>query len=186
MVFVGVGLICFASVLLSMGLLKKRNSFLNLNDVLKKHLSLFKECKSQYLTFYIYPLILSVGIALISQLDANTYQNLIVVVSIFMSMLFAMMSILTTKEWKTDSKDKNERIKNVVDETVNAIIFDTILFILEILICLILIAIDTIMNELATQIMSGVVVYIFSVCILTMLLIVKRVSKLLKINTSED
>lgn len=61
-------------------------------------MALFKNARYQYLVFYIYPLIMSIGISILYVAEKEMYKDITVVVSIFISMLLAILSIITTKD----------------------------------------------------------------------------------------
>ena len=86
-------------------------------------MKLFRGNISQYMTFYLYPFFLALGISIIYTAEITMYQNVIVVVSIFVSMLFAMLSMLISKNYQGYSQEQKERIKAVLKETNNAILF---------------------------------------------------------------
>lgn len=167
-------------------LLRKNDSFFNVRDVIKKHLSIFLDCKSQYVIFYIMPLFFAVGLSLIYEADMNFYENISVIISILLSMLLAILSILATKDYILSGDEKrNKRIIEVVKETINAIFFVALL-------CILVLSIGLVMNIILSMtsvpfinvikyIIVSILYYLFVVILLNVLLIVKRISKIIEV-----
>ena len=177
--YIGIILVVCAGLFMLLGMINKNNSFIDLNNVISSHLKLFKESKKQYLNFYLYPLIMSIGVAFLYCADGMMYQNIIVVVSIFVSMLLAILSILTTKDYSKHEGQQRERIKKVLKETNNAIVFCVFISILIIIISMIMLALDSAECDLVNKVISALVFYLMQVLMLNMLLIVKRMGKLI-------
>lgn len=178
-VYIGVVLVVCAGLFMILGLLNKNNSFVDLNSVISSHFKLFKDSKKQYLVFYFWPLIMSIGVAFLYCADDIMYQNIIVVVSIFVSMLLAILSILTAKDYSKYDGERQERIKIVLKETNNAIVFCVFISILIIIISMIMLALASVENDVINKIVSAVVFYLMQVLMLNILLVVKRMSKLI-------
>ncbi|MGN0178071.1 MAG: hypothetical protein ACI4DY_01325, partial [Monoglobaceae bacterium] len=126
--FVGLIMLSFFVGLMIISFFKKHETFFNIREITKNHLSLFKNCKYQYITFYGFPLLFAIGLALIYEADAAFYSEISVVVGILLSMLFAILSILTGYDFSNVKDDNQKRkVKKVVAETINAIVFDSVL-----------------------------------------------------------
>lgn len=177
--YIGIVLIICSGLLMLIGLFQSKNNFIDLSNVFVEHLKIFRNARRQYLTFYLYPLIMAIGISCIYIADVTMYQNIIVAVSIFVSMLLAMLSILTSKDYSRHSLDQQAKIKVVLKETNNAIVFCTFISILIIIVSLILIALSTLESKLVLRIMAILVYYLLQVLLINILLIVKRMSKLI-------
>lgn len=111
------------------------------------------------------------------------YTNLSVIVSVLLSMLLAILSILTGKDYSS-IEDNNQRknIKRVTQETITAIVFDSMLCIFLLLYGLVMIVIDrvTFDAEVVKRIFAGIAYYSFAVMLLNLLLIVKRMSRIIE------
>lgn len=180
---IGLCLISLSAVIVFVYLLRKNESFFNLRNTVKGHLHLFSECKSQYVIFYVLPLFFSVGLAMIYEAGEVFYSNLSVIVSILLSMLLAILSILTGKDYRSVSDDgQRERIKVVTKETITAITFDVLLCIFLLLYGLVMIVIEGVQfdTDIFKRIFAGIAYYNFSVILLNLLLIVKRMSKIIE------
>lgn len=164
-------------------LFRKNESFFNLRDVVKDHLLLFRDCKSQYIVFYFSPLLFAVGLSLIYEAGETFYTNLSVIISILLSMLLAILSILTGKDYSfIEDANQRENIQNVTQETITAIIFDSLLCIFLLLYGLAMIVIDGINfdTEIVKRVLAGIAYYSFAVTLLNLLLIVKRMSRIIE------
>lgn len=190
---IGIALIVFSSFTILLLLFHKNESFFNLRTVIKEHLGLFKHCKSQYIIFYILPLFFAAGLALLYEGGERFYTELSVVMGIILSMLFAILSILSGHDFSTVKDETQQTMaKKVVKETINAIIFDSMLCLFLLLYGLVMIVVEGISFTevslsptaiaIATCILAGISYYIFAVILLTLLLIIKQMSKLVEFN----
>lgn len=164
-------------------LFRKNESFFNLRDVIKDHLDLFHDCKSQYVVFYFSPLLFASGLAIIYEAGETFYTNLSVIVSILLSMLLAILSILTGKDYSSIADShQHDNIQNVTQETITAIVFDTLLCIFLLLYGLAMIIIDGVSfnTGIIKRVFAGIAYYSFSVTLLNLLLIVKRMSRIIE------
>lgn len=180
----GILLVSISILLILISLLRKNESFFNLRHIIGTHLSLFKSCKSQYFVFYGLPLLFSVGLAMIYEAGETFYSNLSVIVSILISMLLAVLSILTGREYGLISDSGlRDRARRVVSETITAIIFDAVLCVFLLLYGLVMVIIDGVNfdADIITRVFAGVSYYIFTVILLNLLLIIKRMSKIIEV-----
>ena len=107
------------------------------------------------------------------------YKDITVVVSIFISMLLAILSIITTKDLSKYEPNQQQRIKAVIKETSNAIVFCTAISIFIICVSLIMTVIDFDKYQYWAKGVAVVIYYLLLVLLLNILLIVKRMGKLL-------
>lgn len=181
--FAGLFLVISFTLINFIFLFRKNESFFNLRDVVKDHLLLFRNCKSQYIVFYFSPLLFAVGLALIYEAGETFYTNLSVIISILLSMLLAILSILTGKDYSfIEDANQRENIQNVTQETITAIIFDSLLCIFLLLYGLAMIVIDGVNfdTEIVKRVLAGIAYYSFAVTLLNLLLIVKRMSRIIE------
>ena len=128
------------------------------------------------------------------QADKEFYSNLSVIISILLSMLFAILSILTSKNYDfnckkedgTENVEKKKVVKNmqaVMSETTTAIVFDVMLSIFLVLYALVMPIVEEIgINVLGVNITLSIVsYYLITVILLNLLLIIKRMTKLINI-----
>ena len=172
-------LIIISLVLLVKNCAFSSTNFLGIKGVFIKYISLFKGARWQFVTIYIYPIPLAVGISLIYNGSETVYQNIIVVISIFISMLFSMMSILSAKDMDKYADIQREKVVEVLRDTNCVIVFCTCIAIMDIILCLILLAIPLGKYHVLRGFLWTVVLYVFITVLLNILFIVKRLSKML-------
>lgn len=175
----GLILISCSGLLILLGLFRKKNNFIDLRSVCINHFKIFKNARMQYFTFYVLPLFMAIGISCIYTADITMYQNIVVAISIFVSMLLAMLSILASKDISKYSDAHQEKIKNVLRETNNTIVFCTFVSIVIIVVSLIMIAISSTEMQMLKKIVASGVYYLIQVLLLNILLVVKRMGKLI-------
>lgn len=125
---VGLSLVVFSSLMIFICMMRKKEDFFNIRKTLCDHLKIFKYCPSKYWIFYGLPLLFSVGLALIYKAGSGFYTELSVILGIILSMLFAILSILTSQDYSTVNDETQKRkAKRVLKTTTNAIVFDSIL-----------------------------------------------------------
>ena len=100
-------------------------------------------------------------------------NNINIVLSIFVSMLFAIMSILNGYE----KSNKTQYLK-VFDETNNTIVFETILCIVVLILSFIVLFIDNFENNILLVIISIIIYYLMFTIILHIFIIIKRMKSL--------
>lgn len=175
---IAIGLIILSSILIFFNVVAKNSNYIGLKNIFKEQFKMFSSSKWQYVIVYVYPIFLSVGIDLLYVADCNMYQNIIVAISIFVSMLFAMMSILTAKDTSIyPTQKQRDNVESVLKETNNAVVFCVSLAVFEIILCLVAIAIQGTSYCVVNRILWGVIVYLFEILLLNMMIIVKRLSK---------
>lgn len=187
---VGIGLVIVSSILFLMFLIFGKTSFINLRSVIIKHLKLFADCKLQYLVFYVFPLAFSIGLSMVYIAKEPFYSDLSVIIGILLSMQFAILTILTGYDFSS-VKDKQQKgtADKVVSETINTIIFNSILSVFLMLYGLVIIVLSRSNLPLVSfdlsilkMISSCIAYYVFIVILLDLLLIVKRMSKIVEFN----
>lgn len=187
--YIGVSLVIASIIMILCCLLRKDEPFFNLRKVISEHLGLFKNCPSQYIVFYGIPLLFAVGLSMIYQAGAAFYSELSIVLGILLSMLLAMMSILSGYDFST-IQDEKQRKKGIegVKQAVNAILFDSMLIIGLLLYGLTIIVVSgsTLPSVLYSikPVASGLAYYIFFVILLNLVLIIKHLSNLVAFNFS--
>lgn len=188
-IFVALALICIFG-----SLIRKKDSFFNIRKVIKDHLHVFKSCPYQYVIFYVFPLFFAIGLSLIYQAGDTFYSELSVVIGILLSILMAILSIISGYDF-TNIKNEGQRqnANDVLKETINAVVFDSILCVFMMLYALSMIIIDgvdfswmKINVSILKPVVSGVAYYIFTVILLTLFLIVKHMSNMASCNRKNN
>lgn len=149
----------------------KLGNFVDIRDIIKKHLSFFKNNKLQFISMYIVPIILSVYIGTIHTINKELVDNLIIILSILISMFFAILSILCS----IDSKNKNDIYKQLLNETYTSTVFEIIICIFLLLISFAALFIGKGFNEIIDIIVSDIIYYLTFVLILNIFVIIKRI-----------
>lgn len=186
--FIGLVLVGLSVLLLVIGLLKKNESFFNLREVISLHLSLFRNDISQYIVFFVLPLLFSIGLSLLYTANDDLYEQISVIVGVILSILLAVLSIITSKDYRiSQDKGRNERVKAVVVETINTISFATFICVFIMICSLVMIVVDGVPAPqwLRTVLTCGAF-YCFTVLILTMLMIVKRINRIIQFELNEQ
>ena len=187
---VGVVVSLFSVIFILFFLFKKNEPFFNLRKVIVNHLSLFQNCKSQYFVFYFLPLLLSVGLSLVVTVNVAFFSHMGVVLSVILSMLLALMSILTNYDYSIiENKDQHERAKLAVTQTINAILFCCFIGMTILLLGFVVISVDgkslawiPFDLKICKIIFSVFTYYCLCVILFTLLLIIKNISKIIEVN----
>lgn len=172
-------LIAIPMILIFIGVIKSNIGFFDIGKMIKEHLLLFKNCRYQYCVFYVFPAFIGVGIALIYKPDVFFVEQLNVVISILMAALLSIISIILSKEYKDLDDGSLIRVKKVIGETNNAVVFSVSVGILLMVINMLYLAICTKKN--LSVFFCAMIFYLFIVLLLNILLITKRLSKLIEI-----
>ena len=189
---IGLSLVIISALLIFFCLLRRKEDFFNVRKTIVDHIKVFKSCPSKYLIFYGFPMFFSVGLAMIYDAGASFYSELSVVLGIILSMLFAILSILSNQDYANvkDETQKN-KAKKVLKQTTNAIVFDSILSLFLMLYGLVMIvlgglkinAVDMMIDlTIIKSFLSGIAYYIFTVILLNLLFIVKQMGKIIEFN----
>lgn len=116
-----------------------KQDYINVAQVIKKQLLSILKVKNErrksdlyaFINIYIAPLILAILISLDNILSVNFYNNIILILAIFVSVFLTLINILTAKSYKS----KNEKQKKVVNLTYTNVYFLTIISVLLLLFC---------------------------------------------------
>ena len=138
--------------------------------------------------FYGAPLLLSVGLALIYNPTAKFYDSISVIISVILSMLLAVLAIITSFDYSNyTNENTRSKILNVVKETTNAIMFETIICVLLLLYGMVVVVVQDVVtiNAIVNRVLTGITVFLFSVLILDLLIVVKRISRIIDVKLNE-
>ena len=194
---IGFALIIIAFLIIIVSICSRRQIFFNIREIIGEHIALFDRCRSQYIVFYGAPLLLSVGLALIYNPTAKLYDSISVIISVIslpnfiyyiISMLLAVLAIITSFDYSNyTNENTRSNILNVVKETTNAIMFETIICVLLLLYGMVVVVVQDVVtiNAIVNRVLTGVTVFLFSVLILDLLIVVKRISRIIDVKLSE-
>lgn len=186
-------LILIGILILALALLQRNSNFLDVRAVFVLQLKAFTGSPLQFVAIFITPLLLAVGISSDYPISTAIINSLILVLTIFMSMFFAMLSILSTFTFKKVTECKKDDItannwaanyNQLLKETFNAVIFECIICIIVLIIAFCLSVIDDYSSLHSIGIVSGIVYYLFLVILLNILVIIKRIKKLFELKES--
>lgn len=178
-------ILLWISVILTItALLQKNSNFLDVRSIIIAHFEVFSGSLLQCVVIFGVPLLIAI-VALNRQLlSRDIVDTLNVVLSILISMFFAMLSILSALNPKTISAErKNDVIAAskvdeynlLLKETFNAIMFECILCILVLAISFALLFINSFSVSWQLTLTSGVVYYLSLVIIFNIFAIIKRI-----------
>ena len=185
--FGGLLLVFISLAVMIFSLLRKEEPFFNLRDIIKAHKQLIRGSE---ILFCILPMCFAVGLSLLYTAGAQFYTEISVILGIFLSMLLASLSILSNYDFSTvKDASQREKGKKVVRQTINAIMFDSLLCVFLLLYGLTIIVLSSgdfswipISMNTIKAIVSAIAYYLFSVILLNLLLIVKQMSKIIEFN----
>lgn len=185
--FGGLLLVFISLAVMIFSLLRKEEPFFNLRDIIKAHKQLIRGSE---ILFCILPMCFAVGLTLLYTAGAQFYTEISVILGIFLSMLLASLSILSNYDFSTvKDASQREKGKKVVRQTINAIMFDSLLCVFLLLYGLTIIVLSSgdfswipISMNIIKAIVSAIAYYLFSVILLNLLLIVKQMSKIIEFN----
>ncbi|MDF2504378.1 hypothetical protein [Clostridium sp.] len=159
-------------VLLTINFTRKNNNFFDIRSIFVQQFKLFKECKYQVVIFYFVPLFLAIGTTITKCIDKDIINNIMIILSIFISMLFAMLSILN------GYYDDNSAYVITLKETCNTIIFECILCITTLIISFAQLFTDNYKCEGSIMLISGIIYYLMFAIFLHTFIIIKRMKAL--------
>ena len=189
-IIIGCGLLILSAVIMIVFLFNKREPFFNLREVIKNHLGLFAKDKSQYVIFYIVPIAFAVGLSLLYSAGAAFYSELSIILGILLSILLAILAIIGVFDFsKVVDKKQKERAQKVLNDTLNAIVFTSVLCLFLLLYGLSIVVVSgsalswqPVVIKIIKGIISGIAYYIFLVILINLLFIIKQMCKLIEFN----
>lgn len=180
-------LISISLILIIIALLQKNSNFLDVRSIISLHFKVFRGSPLQCTVIFGVPLLITI-VALNKQvLSSAVVDTLIIVLSILVSMFFAMLSILSSlnhkaikEEQQNDATMPNEtkEYNLLLKETFNAVMFECILCILVLAASFTLLFIDNFTTSWQLILVSGVVYYLSLVIILNIFVVIKRIKVL--------
>ena len=102
-------------ILILVALLQKNSNFLDVRKIISQHLSIFSKSPLQVVSIFGAPLLIAIAAAATHPLTVDIVNNLNVVLSILISMFFAMLSILASLSLKSTDQSKVEDVTLIRD-----------------------------------------------------------------------
>ena len=160
-----------SAFLLIINSVQKNNNFFDVSFIIKSQYNLFKENKFQMIIFFVVPFLLAVGVIKIKYIDKDIINNINIVLSIFISMFFAMLSILGGM-----SKSNKEQYNIVLKETFNTIMFECILCIIILILSFTTLFLDSYEPTIILMLISLFIYYLIFVVVLNIFVVIKRLT----------
>lgn len=142
-----------------------KQDYINVSQVIRKQIQSILKKKSErrksdiysFINIYILPLLLAYFSAVENIIKKNFYDNIIVILAILVSVFLTLISILTSKSYKT----KTEKQKKIVDLTFNNVYFLTVISTLLLILCFLKVSISNV--KLHFLVNSPIVCEIFNI-----------------------
>lgn len=174
-----------------------KQDYINISQVIKKQLHSILKNKIErrksdiysLINIYMVPLLLSFLVSLENIISNNFYDNIIVILAILVSVFLTLISILTSKSYKT----KTEKQKVIVDLTFNNVYFLTAISTILLILCFLKSSISNIeltfvesipvickiLNAYNFKIIfNTIVIYLIIEIIIHLLIVLKRIQQI--------
>lgn len=169
----------------------RRNTKVNVIDIIKRHVQTLKDYASQksskkdYFTFFVLPAFVAITLAIKGTITDNGTGILLTVFSIFAGLLFNLLILImdigrrVKKQGEEKSVDaKKQRItETLISETYSNVAFSILISLT--VICITLIFIVGLSNMIFKFLVSLIIYWLVIVFIMTLFMILKRVFRLL-------
>lgn len=175
-------------LLILVALLQKNSNFLDVRKIIRQHLSIFSKSPLQVVAIFGAPFLIAITATATHPLTAEIVNNLNVVLSILISMFFALLSILASLNFKSTDQNKvnditlvraAEKYNKVLKQTNNAILFESILAILLLIVSFSQLFIGNFAPTLKLKIISAFVYYLTLILLLNIFVVIKRTKELI-------
>ncbi|WMJ83132.1 hypothetical protein ACS3UN_00035 [Oscillospiraceae bacterium LTW-04] len=165
-------LLTLSGIILLFNFARKNNNFFDVRKIFSDQLEIFKDAKGQIFVFYGVPILLAFGVANYRLIDKDIVGNIVIVLSIIISMLFAMLSVLTG--FNKDDK----HYKQVLKETFNTVIFESVLCIAALMASFSVLFIGNIETAWVKYCISFTIYYLIFAILLNIFIVIKRIKSL--------
>lgn len=165
-------LLTLSGIILLLNFARKNNNFFDVRKVFVDQLQIFKNAKGQVFVFYGVPVLLALGVANYKLIDKDVVGNIVIVLSIIISMLFAMLSVLTCF-----NKD-DRHYKQVLKETFNTVIFESVLCIFALMAAFAVLFVGDIETIWVKYCISFTIYYLIFTILLNIFIVIKRIKSL--------
>lgn len=186
-------LVCVSAILMVIAFLQKNSNFLDVRSIISTHFKVFSGSPLQCAVIFGVPLLITIAALNKQALSKDIVDTLNIVLSILISMFFAMLSILSALNLKVvNEKEKNDviaisKVKEynlLLKETFNAVMFECILCILVLAISFTLLFVNSFSASWQLTLVSGVVYYLALVIVFNIFVIIKRIKVLFDYRTN--
>ena len=176
------GLCLLGIIILLISFFSKFGNFLDVRSIVKQHLEIFKGNYLQMISIFIVPIFFAIRIVLTKTVDEGILNNLNIVLTILITMLFSTLSILCSLRVPND----NERYHTLLEETFVSTVFEALLCLLLMIISFIILFLDNFNNTIWMKVLSVLVYYLVMLVFMNILVIIKRINVLFENRPIKD
>lgn len=175
-----IAFVALSGIGITLIILRKRKSFFNVVEVIKAQHQLLKDDKLHRFAFYILPIFLSFGLAVLYVPNEAFISSMITVVCMLLSILLAALAIIASSNvTKAVNEDQRQSICAVIKETIFSISYAAYLSVILLIYLLVLFAVQVnSLSPILAAVLAGVGYYVFVLIVLTLLIIIKRIWKI--------
>ncbi len=176
-VFRVIGAIC--AFVLFFSLFSKNGNYLDIRGIIASHLKLlFNGNRLQAICIFISPVIFAICIVQFRCLEETVLENLNVVLSILIAMLFSVLSILNTL-----NTERSDNYLVLLKETFTATAFAILVCLLLLVLSFVWLFVGSFDCSAAGKLFSGITYYLTIVVFLNIPLVIKRIQVLFDVKT---
>ena len=161
-----------AGLIIFLNCIKKNNNFFDIRNIILDQFKMFSDARGQIIVFYGAPLLLAIAVLKCKCINKEIVDNVVIVLSIIISMLFAMLSILNG--YQNNDKDYVE----LLEQTYSAILFQCVVCVISLIISFAQYFVDNYNSDILLKVVSFVLYYLIFVMILNIFVILKRMKAL--------
>lgn len=178
-----IAILSISLLIILIALLQKNSNFLDIRGVFKEHLVILAKNPLQFIAVIICPASIAIVVAIHQPLTEGIVNNLNIVLSILISMFFAVLSILVSFTYKKADTNQpltpqQQNYNALLRQTFNTVIFESTLCVLLLAISFIALFIDSFSASIPLIITSAIVYYVSLVIALNILMVIKRIKVL--------
>lgn len=173
-----------AAGILLIGRIIFKKSYLNIMDIIIKHLECYKKQNGKYsyvslILYYGVPVLIACSLIQIKQLDENVVNILTVIISILTSMLFTMLTLIIDMRKRimiNRNYTANEAgiSAKVLKETYYSVMFEILVCIVILIMCFI-----ELFSSSHTLHASFIIYYLVFVLLMNLLMVLKRIFRVI-------
>lgn len=176
-------IISICMIVILVALLQKNGNFLDIREVFRNHHAILLKNPLQFTAIMVCPAIIATNVAINQPLTENIVNNLNVVLSILISMFFAVLSILVSFNYKKADSDQpltpqQKNYNYLLKQTYNTVIYESTLCVILMVISFITLFIDDFSSSAPLTIASIIVYYLSLIIVLNILMVIKRIKVL--------
>lgn len=162
-------------VILIISLFRKNNNFFDIRGIFLRHFKIFSNAKLWIFIFFGIPFLLSIAILQIKLIDKDIINNINIVLSIFISMFFAILGIIVSFQKKKSAVDP---FNILLEETFSTILFEIIVCIFILILSFIHLFLNNFTPSASLTFNSFIIYYLLLVVLLNILILLKRIHTL--------